>query len=29
MLKICEAVGFKKRRDPDDPGVMIVSLPLG
>ncbi|WP_028323377.1 bifunctional acetate--CoA ligase family protein/GNAT family N-acetyltransferase [Desulfatirhabdium butyrativorans] len=29
MLKICEAFGFKKRRDPDDPGVMIVSLPLG
>jgi len=28
MLKLCEAFGFKKRRDPDDPGVMLVSLPL-
>ena len=28
MLRLCEAFGFKKRRDPDDPGVMIVSLVL-
>ncbi len=28
MLRLCEAFGFKKRRDPEDPGVMIVSLTL-
>ncbi|NTW87935.1 MAG: GNAT family N-acetyltransferase [Desulfobulbaceae bacterium] len=28
MLRLCEAFGFKKRRDPEDPGVMIVSLML-
>ena len=28
MLRLCEAFGFKKRRDPEDPGVMIVSLAL-
>ena len=28
MLRLCEAFGFKKRRDPEDPGVMIVSLIL-
>ncbi|MGD8368000.1 MAG: bifunctional acetate--CoA ligase family protein/GNAT family N-acetyltransferase [Desulfobacterales bacterium] len=28
MLKLCEAFGFRKKRDPDDPGVMLVSLPL-
>jgi acetyltransferase len=28
MLRLCEAFGFRKRRDPDDPGVMIVSLVL-
>ena len=28
MLKLCEAFGFKKRSDPNDPGVMIVTLPL-
>jgi acetyltransferase len=28
MLRLCEAFGFKKRRDPEDPGVMIVSLSL-
>lgn len=28
MLRLCEAFGFKKKRDPEDPGVMIVSLDL-
>ena len=28
MLKLCDAFGFKKRNDPDDLGVMIVTLPL-
>jgi acetyltransferase len=28
MLKLCNAFGFKKRSDPDDPGVMIVTLTL-
>jgi acetyltransferase len=28
MLRLCEAFGFKKSRDPEDPGVMIVSLAL-
>jgi acetyltransferase len=28
MLRLCEAFGFKKKRDPEDPGVMIVSLAL-
>jgi acetyltransferase len=28
MLRLCEAFGFKKRRDPEDSGVMIVSLAL-
>jgi acetyltransferase len=28
MLRICDAFGFKKGRDPEDPGVMIVSLVL-
>jgi acetyltransferase len=28
MLRLCEAFGFKKRRDPDEPGVMLVSLAL-
>ncbi len=28
MLRICEAFGFKTRRDPEEPGVMIVSLAL-
>ncbi len=26
MLEICGALGFSKRRDPDDPGVMLVTL---
>lgn len=28
MLSLCEAFGFTKRRDPEDSGVMIVSLAL-
>jgi len=28
MLRLCDAFGFKKRRDPDEPGVMLVSLTL-
>ncbi len=28
MLRLCEAFGFKKRRDPEDSGVMLVSLSL-
>jgi acetyltransferase len=28
MLTLCKAFGFQIRRDPDDPGSMIVSLPL-
>lgn len=28
MLKLCDAFGFKKRCDPDDPGVVIVTLIL-
>jgi acetyltransferase len=28
MLRLCEAFGFKKRRDPDEPDVMLVSLVL-
>jgi acetyltransferase len=28
MLKLCDAFGFKKRLDPEDSGVMIVSLVL-
>jgi acetyltransferase len=28
MLKLCDAFGFKKRSDPDDPGVMNVTLAL-
>ena len=28
MLRLCEAFGFRKKRDPEDPGVMIVSLAL-
>ena len=28
MLKLCNAFGFKKKSDPDDPGVMIVTLAL-
>jgi len=28
MLKLCKAFGFTKRRDPDEPGVMAVTLAL-
>jgi len=28
MLRLCDAFGFKKRRDPEEPGVMLVSLAL-
>ena len=28
MLKLCEALGFDKKRDPEEPGVMTVSLAL-
>ncbi len=28
MLRLCEAFGFKKRQDPEEPGVMIISLAL-
>lgn len=28
MLRLCEAFGFKRRRDPDDPELVLVSLPL-
>jgi acetyltransferase len=28
MLRLCQAFGFTKRRDPEEPGVMIVSLAL-
>lgn len=28
MLRLCDAFGFKKRRDPEEPGVMLVSLVL-
>jgi acetyltransferase len=28
MLRLCEAFGFKKKRDPYDPGIMQVSLAL-
>ena len=28
MLRLCEAFGFKKRRDPGEPDVMLVSLAL-
>ncbi|MGD9974604.1 MAG: bifunctional acetate--CoA ligase family protein/GNAT family N-acetyltransferase [Desulfatirhabdiaceae bacterium] len=28
MLRLCEAFGFTKKRDPDEPGVMIVSLAI-
>ncbi len=29
MLRLCEAFGFSKKRDPEEPGVFIVSLPVG
>lgn len=28
MLKVCNTLGFTQKRDPDDPGVIIVSLKL-
>jgi acetyltransferase len=28
MLRLCEAFGFKKRRDPEEPDIVIVSLVL-
>ncbi len=28
MLQICKALGFKQKRDPDDPGVVRVALAL-
>lgn len=28
MLRLCEALGFKRRRDPDDPGIVKVMLAL-
>jgi len=28
MLRLCEAFGFKRRRDPDDPELVLVALPL-
>jgi len=28
MLRLCEAFGFTKKRDPDEPGVLVVSLAL-
>jgi acetyltransferase len=28
MLRLCKAFGFTQRRDPDEPGVMLVSLRL-
>ena len=28
MLRLCTAFGFSKRRDPDEPGVIVVSLAL-
>jgi len=28
MLRLCEAFGFTKRRDPDEPGVLVVSLAM-
>ena len=28
MLKLCRAMGFTVRACPDDPGVMIATLPL-
>jgi acetyltransferase len=28
MLKVCKTLGFTSRRDPDDPGVVTVSLQL-
>ena len=28
MLRLCQAFGFTKRRDPDEPGVLVVSLAL-
>ena len=28
MLALCKAMGFKRRSDPDDPGVVRVSLQL-
>jgi acetyltransferase len=28
MLRLCKAFGFTKRHDPEDPGVLIVSLAL-
>ncbi|MBL0713353.1 MAG: bifunctional acetate--CoA ligase family protein/GNAT family N-acetyltransferase, partial [Desulfosarcina sp.] len=28
MLRLCKAFGFTKRRDPDEPGVMAVTLAL-
>jgi acetyltransferase len=28
MLRLCQAFGFTKRRDPEEPGVLIVSLAL-
>jgi acetyltransferase len=28
MLALCKALGFTRRRDPDDPGVALVSLQL-
>jgi len=29
MLELCKAFGFVSRRDPDDPGVVVVTLELG
>jgi acetyltransferase len=29
MLKLCEALGFQQRRQPDEPGTLEVSLRLG
>jgi acetyltransferase len=28
MLRLCQAFGFTKKRDPDEPGVLVVSLAL-
>jgi len=28
MLAMCQSLGFKTRLDPDDPTVMVVTLPV-
>jgi acetyltransferase len=28
MLRLCKAFGFTKRRDPEEPGVLVVELAL-